>query len=238
MQAFKEQKAKLEAEYLVNLSTYKPEFPKMLQTKAQINELDLRIKAEIAAVLASVKSQFDAAKRQEDQVRARLQDTRKEVLRSQDRGVDLNLLKRELDTNRQIYDSLLQRLKEVGVTGGVTVNNISVVDVAKTPLFPFKPDLMTQRRPSAWRVGLMLGLGFIFVREHMDDSVKHADEVEAQFGVPLLGIIPQVKKARRDGGRWRCWRVVDPRGAFAEAYRSMRTALQFSTSEGAPSGCW
>ena len=62
---------------------------------------------------------------------------------SQDRGVDLSLLKRELDTNRQIYDNLLQRLKEVGVTSGVTTNNISVVDVAKAPLFPFKPDLMT-----------------------------------------------------------------------------------------------
>ena len=233
VQAFKEQKAKLEAEYLVNLSTYKPEFPKMLQTKAQINELDLRIKAEIAAVLASVKSQFDAAKRQEDQVRTRLQDTRKEVLLSQDRGVDLSLLKRELDTNRQIYDNLLQRLKEVGVTAGVTSSNISVVDVAKAPLFPFKPDLMTNAAIGL-ALGLMLGLGFIFVREHMDDSVKHADEVEAAFGVPLLGIIPQVKKARRDAGPVAMLAVVDPRGAFAEAYRSMRTALQFSTSEGAP----
>ena len=202
VQAFKEQKAKLEAEYLVNLGTYKPDFPKMLQTKAQINELDLRIKAEVASVLASVKSQFDAAKRQEDQVRARLQETRKEVLVSQDRGVDLSLLKRELDTNRQIYDSLLQRLKEVGVTSGVTTNNISVVDAAKTPLFPFKPDMMTNAGIGL-AVGLMLGLGFIFVREHLDDSVKHADEVEAQFGVPLLGIIPLVKKSQqrcRPGG--------------------------------------
>ena len=233
VQTFKEQKAKLEAEYLVNLSTYKPEFPKMLQTKAQINELDLRIKAEVASVLASVKAQFDAAKRQEDQVRTRLQETRKEVLVSQDRGVDLNLLKRELDTNRQIYDSLLQRLKEVSVTSGVATNNISVVDVAKAPLFPFKPDLMTNLAIGL-AVGLMLGLGFVFVREHMDDSVKHADEVEAAFGVPLLGIIPQAKKARRDGGPVAMLAVVDPRGAFAEAYRSMRTALQFSTSEGAP----
>jgi len=166
-------------------------------------------------------------------VRTRLQETRKEVLVSQDRGVDLSLLKRELDTNRQIYDSLLQRLKEVSVTSGVATNNISVVDVAKAPLFPFKPDLMTNLAIGL-AVGLMLGLGFVFVREHMDDSVKHADEVEAAFGVPLLGIIPQAKKARRDAGPVAMLAVVDPRGAFAEAYRSMRTALQFSTSEGAP----
>lgn len=233
VQAFKEQKAKLEAEYLVNLGTYKPEFPKMLQARQQITELDLRIKAEIAAVLASVKAQFDAARRQEDQVRARLQETRKEVIQTQDKGVDLSLLKRELDTNRQIYDSLLQRLKEVGVTSGVAANNISVVDVAKAPLFPFKPD-MSVNIAIGVAVGLLLGLGLVFVREHLDDSIKHADEVEPQFGVPLLGIIPAVKRSKREAGELALLAVDDPRGAFAEAYRSMRTALQFSTSEGAP----
>ncbi len=233
VQAFKEQKAKLEAEYLVNLGTYKPDFPKMLQTKAQIAELDLRIKAEIAAVLGSVKAQYDAARRQEEQVRARLQETRKEVIQTQDKGVDLSLLKRELDTNRQIYDNLLQRLKEVGVTSGVAANNISVVDVAKAPLFPFKPD-MSVNAAIGLAVGLMLGLGLVFVREHLDDSVKHADEVEPQFGVPLLGIVPHVKKAKRVAHELALLAVDDPRGSFAEAYRSMRTALQFSTSDGAP----
>jgi succinoglycan biosynthesis transport protein ExoP len=233
VQAFKEQKAKLEAEYLVNLGTYKPDFPKMLQTKAQITELELRIKAEIAAVLASVKAQYDAAKRQEEQVRARLQETRKEVIQTQDKGVDLSLLKRELDTNRQIYDNLLQRLKEVGVTSGVAANNISVVDVAKAPLFPFKPDMRTNVMIGL-AVGLMLGLGLVFLREHMDDSIKHVDELEAQFGVPLMGIIPKVKKSKRVEHELALLTVDDPRGSFAEAYRSMRTALQFSTSEGAP----
>ena len=233
VQAFKEQKAKLEAEYLVNLGIYKPDFPKMLQTKAQINELDLRIKAEIAAVMASVKAQYDAAKRQEDLVRARLQETRKEVIQTQDKGVDLSLLKRELDTNRQIYDNLLQRLKEVGVTSGVAANNISVVDGARAPLFPFKPD-MSVNAAIGVAVGLMLGLGLIFLREHMDDSIKHADELEPQFGVPLLGIIPKVRKSKRVEHELALLAVDDPRGSFAEAYRSMRTSLQFSTAEGAP----
>jgi len=232
VQAFKEQKAKLEAEYLVNLGTYKPEFPKMLQLKAQIAELELRIKAETATVLASVKAQYDAAKQQEAQVRARVLETRKEVLVAQDRGVDLGLLKRDLDTNRQIYDNLLQRLKEVGVSSGVATNNISMVDAATVPLFPFKPNLTTNMGIGA-AIGLMLGLGFIFLREHLDDSIKHADEVEAQFGLPLLGIIPMVKKAPA-GGDISMLTVDDPRGSFAESYRSMRTALQFSTAEGAP----
>jgi len=115
----------------------------------------------------------------------------------------------------------------------VAANNISVVDVAKAPLFPFKPDMMTNAAIGL-AVGLMLGLGLVFVREHLDDSVKHADELEPQFGVPLLGIIPLVKRSKRPTVELALLAVDDPRGSFAEAYRSTRTALQFSTSDGAP----
>ena len=231
VQAYKEQKAKLEAEYATNISVYKPDYPKMVQLKAQIAELDARIKAEIAMVVASVKSQFDAAKRQEEQFRARLGETRSEVLAVQDRSVDLNLLKRELDTNRQVYDSLLQRLKQVSVTGGLTTNNISVVDEATTPLFPFSPNL--QRNAAiGMGVGLLLALGLVFLRENLDDSVRHYDEIESQYGLPLLGLIPLVK--HKAGEAVALVAHQEPRSSFAEAYRSMRTALQFSTTEGAP----
>jgi polysaccharide biosynthesis transport protein len=232
VQTYKEEKAKLEAEYAMNSSIYKPEFPKMVQLKAQIEQLDSRIKADAALVVASVKGQFEAAKRQEEQFRARLGETRNEVLVVQDRSVDLNLLKRELDTNRQVYDSLLQRLKEVSITGGLTTNNIAVVDEARTPLFPFSPQ-PTRFAAMGMALGLLLGLGLAFLRESMDDSIKGADEVEASFGLPLLGWIPLVK-LKGDSETAAMLVQDDPRGAFAEAYRSMRTALQFSTTEGAP----
>ncbi len=233
VQAYKEQKAKIEADYLSNMAVYKPEFPKMLQLKAQIGELDERIKAEVASVLASIKGQFEAAKKQEEQVRARLQETRREVLVTQDKNVDLNLLKRELDTNRQLYDGLLQRMKEVGVTSGVTSNNISVVDDATTPLFPISPNFMLNAGIGLL-AGLMLGTGFIALREQMDDSIKDANEIEAKLGLPLLGIIPLVKRKLAQRTDLALLTVEDPRSMFAEAYRSMRTALQFSTAEGAP----
>ena len=234
LQIYKEQRAKLEAEYVANLGTYKPEFPKMQQLKAQIAELDARIKAEVGTVLTAVKAQYEAAKRQEAQVRARVGETRKEVLVSQDRGVELNLLKRELETNRQLYDGLLQRMKEVGVSSDVTANPVSVVDAANPPLFPFEPNVRSIALVGLV-AGLLLGLAWVFIREHMDDSIKHADEVEAQFGLPLLGMIPHL--GRKGMGKARApalLTVEDPRGYLAEAYRSMRTALQFSTEEGAP----
>ena len=233
VQLYKEQKAKLEAEYLTNLSVYKPEFPKMLQLKAQITELEGRIKGEVTAVLTSLKAQFEAVKKQEDKVRERLQDTRKEILLIQDKNVDLNLYKRELDTNRKLYDGLLQRLKEVGVSSGVVANNISVVDEANTPLFPIAPNLL-KNAGIGLLAGLLLGLGIVFARENLDDSVKNANEIEAKLGLPLLGIVPLLKKKQVRVSALALLTVDDPRGAFAESYRSMRTALQFSTAEGAP----
>ena len=232
--AYKEQRAKLEAEYSSNLSIFKPEFPKMLQLKAQIAEVEARIKSEVGIILTAVRAQYEAAKQQEDRVRARVQATRKEVLASQDRGVELSLLKRELDTNRQLYDGLLQRLKEVGVSGEVTASPVSIVDNATPPLFPFEPDVRNIIMTGLLG-GLLLGVVIAFVLEHLDDSIKHADEVEALFGVPLLGVIPQVSRKRMAKNRPVALASVDdPRGAFSEAYRSMRTALQFSTTEGAP----
>jgi capsular exopolysaccharide synthesis family protein len=234
IQTYKEQKAKLEAEYLTNLSLFKPEFPKMQQLKAQIAEIDARIKAETQVVLTAVKAQYEAAKRQEEQIRASAGQTKQEVLISQDKAVQLNLLRREVDTNRELYNGLLQRLKEVGVTSKVTANPISIVDAATPPLFPFEPNVRNIAMVGLMG-GLLLGLAWAFIREYMDDSVKRTEQIEQEFGLPLLGLIPQVSRkdlAKVDSP----WRLIveDPRGMLAEAYRSMRTALQFSTAEGAP----
>lgn len=234
IQGYKEQKAKLEAEYAKNLEVYKPEFPTMLQAKSQIDRLQARIDAEIATILASIKGQYDAAVQQETMLRQRAEASRQEVLTVQDRSVDLNLLKRELDTNRQIYDSLLQRLKELSVTADITTNNVSIVDEAKAPLFPDKP------RPAinlglGVLLGLFLGMLAALLREQMDDSIKHADEVEGELGLPLLGLIPMTKLPKGSPqDQVSLLAHTDPRSAFAEAYRSMRTALQFSTADGAP----
>ncbi|MDP3673072.1 MAG: polysaccharide biosynthesis tyrosine autokinase [Telluria sp.] len=233
LQAYKEIKAKLEIEYQQNLGIYKPDFPKMVQLKGQIDKADATIKAEIAAVSAAVQSQYEAAQRQEILLRDKLGQTRKQVLTTQDSSIDLNLLKREVETNRQLYDGLLQRLKQVGVSGGVTANNVSVVDRAEPPLFPFKPDL-TRNLMFGLGIGFVLGLCMVFLLEYLDDSFKFPDEIERTLGVPLMGLVPLVNR-RRDEQHSVAFDVhTQPRSPIAEAYRSLRTALQFSTSEGAP----
>jgi polysaccharide biosynthesis transport protein len=231
LQNLKEQRASLEAEYSQNQTVFKPDFPKMVQLRSQMEELDARIKGELNVVVGAARSQFEAARQREAMLRERVGQSRAQVQAVQDRSVDLNLLKRELETNRQVYDSLLQRLKEVAVTGGLTTNNISIVDAAVPALFPFSPQPL-RLAAIGIGLGLLLGLGLAFLRENLDDSIKHPDELEHLYGLPLLGLIPLVKH----GKRAQVATLVhdDPRSPFAEAYRSTRTALQFSTHEGAP----
>jgi succinoglycan biosynthesis transport protein ExoP len=230
---YKEQKAKLELEYQQNLRIYKPDFPKMQQIKAQIAEVDVQIRAEMATVAGVIKAQFDAAQAQEAQLREKLGQTRKQVLVTQDNSIDLNLLKREVNTNRQLYDSLLERLKQVGISSNLTTNNISVVDAAATPLFPYKPNLQSNLM-AGLGIGLFMGLCLVFLLEYLDDSIRFPDMVERVLGVPLMGVIPVGDKKRSDMGTIAFDVHSDPRSSMAEAYRSVRTALQFSTSHGAP----
>jgi succinoglycan biosynthesis transport protein ExoP len=233
VQSYKEQKAKLEIEYQQNLRIYKPDFPKMQQIKAQITEVEAQIKAEVSAIAAAVKAQYQSAQQQESLIRDKLGQTRKQVLNTQDSSIDLNLLKREVDTNRQLYDGLLQRIKQLGVSGGVVTNNISVVDPAESSLFPYKPSL-SRNLLIGLAAGIFLGLCIVFVLEFIDDSIKFPDEVERVLGLPLMGIIPKVSRKRGENKSVALDVHTDPRSTLAEAYRSVRTALQFSTPEGAP----
>jgi polysaccharide biosynthesis transport protein len=234
LSVFRESKAKLESEYQELLKTYKPGFPKMQALQSQIDDFERKIQAETIAIKASIegsaRATFEAARTQENQLRARADAAKRNVLAQQDQGFRYNILKREVDTNREIYNGLLQRLKEVGIAGGVGTNNVSIVDKADVPLFPYKPDL----RRNAFiglLLGLMAGLALAFLLEYLDDSIKFPDEVERFTGLALLGVIPMVNVTRNTP---REQLAGDPRSALAEAYRSLRTALQFSTARGAP----
>ncbi len=233
IRAYKVQRAQLEAEYARDLAVYKPDYPTMVQSRGQIAELEGHIKKEVNNILNSIRAQYLSAKNAEELIKRRVASTRTEVLTVQDRSVDMNLLSRELDSNRQVYDSLLQRLKEVSVTAGITTNNVSIVDEARAPLFPAKPNRKVNIGLGVM-LGLFLGALAALVREQMDDSVRHGNEVEGRYQLPLLGLIPFTRPGGGSNASVALLAHRDPRGTFAEAYRSMRTALQFSTVGGAP----
>lgn len=232
IQDYKRQRSKLDAEAQQNAKIYKEGFPAMVQLRAQMADLDAKIQGEVASILRSVGNQLEMARRQEAQVKARLQQTRQDIVSGQDRLVDYNLLKREVDTSRELYGGLLQQAREVGVSGGVQTNNIQVVDKAEAPLFPYKP-MMALNAAIGLLAGLLLGLALAFLKESLDDSIKFSDEVDKALMLPLLGVIP--KASVPDSLPSVALLVhTDPRGHLAEAYRSARTALQFSSPTGAP----
>lgn len=236
IQEFKNIQAKLEAEYQDNLRLYKPAYPKMRQLQGQINELQRKISQEMVNIQEAIRVDYRTAKANEDLLRQKLEEVKSEVMGLQDRSIQYNILKREVDTNRQFYDGLLQRYKEIGVAGGVGANNISIIDRAETPAFPFKPNLQINAL-LALLFGLLGGIGLAFLVEHLDDTVKLPEDVERLLNIPVLGIIPSVRETRgREYPEQSLYLTAqtDPRSAFAEAYRSVRTALQFSTPEGAP----
>lgn len=231
IQEYKARKAKLETDYQEGLSIYKPAYPKMVQLESQIAEMQAKIDEEVAHVRSAAKGSYDAALAQETMFAQKLQESKKTVLGVQDRSIQYNILKREVDTNRQLYDGLLQRLKEVGVAGGIGVNNISIVDKADVPSKPHKPNLKLNALVAVF-LGLFGGIGLAFLFEHLDDTIKQPDDLEKLLGLAVLGIVPVVRSG--DEEDMVMTENADPRSAFAEAHRSVRTALQFSTPQGTP----
>ncbi len=234
IQDLKTQKARLEAEYEEGLKVYKPAYPKMLQIEGRIAETQAKIEEEESNVKSGIKIRFEAAKAQESALNAKLQESKRNVLGVQDRSIQYNILKREVDTNRQLYEGLLQRLKEVGVAGGIGVNNISIVDKAEEPNKPFKPNFLLNLLIGMF-LGLFGGIALAFLFEHLDDTLKTPEDIEKILSLPVLGVIPFVRRKVEEGGDDRLiMENMDLRSAFAESYRSLRTSLQFSTPQGMP----
>lgn len=228
VQRLTEERAKLDAEYQQGLRTYLPDYPEMVALRRRIDELDRQLQLLSNDIRSSVRSAYVVALNQEQALQAQVDRLKGEVLDLRDRSIQYNILQRELDTTRTLYDGLLQRYKEVGVTGAITANNISIVDVARPPDRPSKPNLAINMA-LALILGLGLGVLAVFVLEALDESLATPDDVETKLGIPVLGVIPLLDK-----GVTPLEALADVRSGFSEAYYSLRTALQFATPNGAP----
>jgi polysaccharide biosynthesis transport protein len=228
IQKLRESRSLLAAQYQEQLRTYKADYPDMLRLSGQIAETDRQIAAEVAHIRAAVKSEYDAARQQETLLESRLGGLKDDVLDLQGRSIQYNILRREAETNRQLYDGLLQRYKEIGVVGNVGANNVSVVDRADVPEERHSPRLSLNLA-----VGLLLGLfaGVLaaFLLHHLDRSIHSPKMLEDTLGLPVLGAIPRLPE-----GTTPAMAAADLRSPFAESYRSVRTALQFATADGLP----
>lgn len=220
-------RAALSTEYQDKLAFFKPAFPDMLQLQSQINEIDRQIAAEVQLIRDSVKAEYEALVSEETSLRALVEDLKVQINDFRNRNIQYTILQREVDTNRSLYDGLLQRYKEIGVAGGVGTNNVSIIDRAEPPGSAYEPSL-SRNLALSLAIGLFLGGGGAFLREHFDNRFKSPEDIEQELGLPLLGILPTAKLDSDENA------LKDPKSALSEAFRSLRTAIQFSTTEGVP----
>jgi polysaccharide biosynthesis transport protein len=233
IQELKQRKVSLQTERSELARLFKPDYPAMLQLASKIEEVDAEIAREVNNIRDSIKMEFQTRLREEVKLQESIAATREEILQLEESSTDFTTLKREVDTNRELYDGLLQRMKEVGVAAGIANNNISVVDAAAVPRGPYSPNI--QRSIAiALVLGLFAGVGLAFLFELLDDTIKSSPDLEKLLGKPVLGVIPKVPEREVRGAEVALMAFHHPTSAFAEAYRSMRTALSFSTSEGVP----
>ena len=223
----------LEVKYQEQLETFKPDYPEMQQLRKQISEIQAQIDREIGFIRAALRSDYQAARRKEQMLTSEFTALKGEVLRLQDLSSQYNILMREVDTNRSLYKGLLRRLKEVGVAAGVSMNNVSIIDAAEVPNRKYKPTVR-KNILIGMVLGLLGGIGLVLLFEHLDDTIKLPEDLEHLGSLPVLGIIPKLPKGPQDDVTLAVMAYYDPRSAVAEAFRSMRTALLFSTPSGAP----
>jgi polysaccharide biosynthesis transport protein len=221
-------RGELATQYQQKLGTFKPNYPDMVQLSNQIAEIDRLLAIEVNTLKDSFKAAYQSSLDQENEMKARIDSLKQQVLDLQKRLIKYNILKREVDTNQSLYDGLLQRYKEVDVAGGVGANNVFIVDKASLPGAPSSPK-MSRALVISFVLGLAVALGVAFLLERLDDTLRSAEDVERALGYATLGIIPKIRSGISLEAE-----LADPRSHVSEAYRSLCTALQFSTDQGLP----
>jgi len=235
----KQSSIQLETQYVKLSETYKPEYPEMIKLKRQIDSIQKRMDSEIGRILAGIRSDYESALRRESLVRAAFEQQKAKAIEMKDDAIQYNILKREADTNRDLYKDLLQRVKQAGVSASMTASNIKVVDHAEVPAGPYKPNKQMNLLLAAV-IGLFLGVGLAFFFEYLDNTVKTPEDVEGLLRLPSFGMVPEVsceRKKRLENGPYYPVELVThghPKSILSEAYRNIRTSILLSFSEHPP----
>jgi capsular exopolysaccharide synthesis family protein len=227
IQKLRNQVSELRSQYQQKLGTLRPAYPEMQQMSTQIAELERQIEQAIGVVTNSIRLEFEDAQVSEEQLRQKLAELEAQQSDFQDRNIQYTILKREVDSNRSQYESLISKLNEVGVGSELRNQNAEIVDPAVAPASPFSP-----RMPVNMAISFALFMAgsaaFIYIRELMNNTFTAPEQAEKELRLPILGILPAIADNAMSDAR------ADPQSGLSEAYRSLRTALQFTGTDGNP----
>ena len=244
----RERESTLKQDYALLKTQFGPNYPKVVEIKNQLDQLEGDINAEVKRMATQIKNEYLAAQQRENMVLARMEEQKREANELNQNAIEFNILKRDVDANRQLYEGLLQRLKEASLEAGLHSNNIRVVDSARVPLSPTSPDI-----PRNLGIGFILGLcggvGLAFLLEALDNTVRTPEQAELASGLPALGVVPQFLRAdtprlqpaklslaNGDNTTRRAELIAQlrPNSEAAECYRSLRTSILLSALDSPP----
>lgn len=226
--ALRQERAQREAEYREKSTYMQDSFPEMARLKSRIAELDRQIGNENARAAGSLGAEYRAALAEEQALGARVAQLSGNALSEREDAIQYNILKRELDTGRSLYDALLQRYNEVGVVEGIGTAQAALVDRAELPQAPYSPTT-TRNAVLGALLGLFLGSALAVLYDRVTNTIKTKDDVREKLRIPALGAIPVADKdsAFLDQTRDQTSRLYD-------AYASLRASLQLSSRTGFP----
>ncbi|MBV8811430.1 MAG: polysaccharide biosynthesis tyrosine autokinase [Acidobacteriaceae bacterium] len=176
--------------------TFKPDYTKAKRIHAEIESLDAAINARRAAIVDRVDNELQESERREQLLANAYARQTRAVTDDSERSIQYDMLKHDVDTNRQIYQTMLQRVKESSIASAMKATNVRVIDPAKAPTHPYKPKLPLNST-AGMMFGFIIGAGIIIVRTRTDASVQNPGEAEMLLGIPELGVIPAAEVSNR-----------------------------------------
>ena len=210
---------------------YGPKHPKLIQISSKIEKITESIDLQIKRIQESKRTELRLAIAAEESLEGALNEKQDEATFISEKSIRYRVLRRDAESNRNMFDLLLKRLKETDLSSGLRTNNIRLVDKAVPPLGPFKPD--KQRNIMMGMVfGLLGGLGLAFFIEFLDNSVKEPDEIITRFGIPFLGLVGShsvENRARAETSlHEKLITLKEPSSSISESLRTIRTNVIFS----------
>jgi len=244
MERMREQQADLKIQ-IAQLSTqFGNSYPKVVQLNTQLKEVDAQLQIEMTKVVSRVRSGYLASLQHETMLRQAMDNQKQQANKLNESAIEYSLLKRDVESYRTLYESLMEKLKEAGVTAGLKSNNIRSVDKARVPTYPSEPNV-PRNLTFALALGLTTGIGLAFLLEGIDNTVRTPEQAQAISGLPSLGMIPLGSKGGIEAAARRLTvatsrEVVElvtqsrPQSQMAESYRALRTSLLLTSLGGPP----
>jgi capsular exopolysaccharide synthesis family protein len=238
LRSFRQQQSALRVTYADMLTKYGPNNQHLAETKSQLDTVNAQISEELSRINERAHQEFLFAQEKENGLKKAVEMQQQVAGSLNVSSVKLQSLTQEATSSRQLYDALYGKLKELNIQSALRATNIGIVNPALAPANPTRPN-----PPLYLAIGLMAGLFFgvssAFVREHMDDTVTVALQLQGGGRLPMLANIPSspVVKARSsksapESSSETSPLLNDPRSTGAESFRSLRTAIQVATQGG------